>query len=819
MRLSPASPGDAARASAYSGAGGLITLLTSLFVLAGWHLDVTTLKSVVPGLASMKYSTALALALVGLGLFLARGGTAGGARGRGATVAGLLALSIGALTVIEWLADVDLGLDQLIVRDTEVQRSVPGRMAVGSAIAAMMAGGGLVLGMRRGWPVVLGQTLGLVAAAIGLLATIGYLFDVTALYRVFIFTSMALHSSVLFVLAGGGVALLQPSVGVTRDIVSDLAGGVLARRLLAFAMVLLGVLALVRWSAEPRGLWTAGFGAAFMATLALVCTGAAAWTAARWLNQSHASDLRSSRLVDVLSRSSRLVARDTDRGVLFDVVCEALVEAGLETATISMRGGQGPLQVHARAMRASADGAAREWPDITAAAARAIDDDQPCISGGTGSPGDGWLAAFPIRERALTVGVLTATSPDAAWFTGRDVHLLAAVAEDISLALDRQAAEGERANVERLRRMLFEAAPVAMVMVDREQRIVLVNHNAETLFQYTADEMIGKPVEALLPVRFHTTHATLAGRYQVAPEARPMGRGRDLFALRRDGSEVAVEVGLNPFGTGDDAVVVASVVDISSRKRWENELKRSNEELERFAYVASHDLQEPLRAVAGCAQILKRRYAERLDEGADELIGHIVDGAERMEALINGLLHFARIDTKPLPLIPTSAAAALDKALRNLATAVHERQAVITHDELPTVWADPSQLVVVFQNLVANAIKFTPNGVPSVHVSAHGDGDAWHFVVEDHGIGIAAEHHDRIFQIFQRLHTRREYRGTGLGLAVVKRIIERHGGRLWVESEPGRGSRFFFSIPGRHRLSGGEAVSVDAPHDDQRTPA
>lgn len=819
MRPSPASHRDDTRASVYSGAAGLITLVTSLLVLAGWHLDVIALKSVVPGLASMKYNTALALAALGLGLYLARGGAAGGDRGRGAMAAGLLALSIGALTVIEWMADVDLGIDQLIVPDSEAQRSVPGRMAVGSAIAAMAAGGGLVLGMRRGWQVVVGQTMGLVAAAIGLLATIGYLFDVTALYGVFMFTSMALHSSVLFVLAGCGVVLLQPSVGVPRDIVSDLAGGHLARRLLVFALGLLGVLAVVRWSAEPRGLWTAGFGAAFMATLALVCTAAAAWTAARWLNRSHASDLRSSRLVDVLSRSSRLVARDTDRGQLLDAVCGALVDAGLETATISLRRGQAPLQVQARAMQPSGEGAVREWPDIAAAEARAVDDDEPYIRSGKGTADGRGLAAFPIRERAVTVGALTVSSPDAAWFTGRDAHLLAAVAEDISLALDRQAAEDERASVERLRRMLFEAAPVAMVMVDRKRRIVLVNRNAEMLFQYAADEMIGKPIETLLPERFHATHTTLAGRYQEAPEARAMGGGRDLFAVRRDGSEVAVEVGLNPFGTGDDAVVVASVVDISTRKRWENELRRSNEELERFAYVASHDLQEPLRAVAGCAQILKRRYAERLDAGADELIGHIVDGAERMEALINGLLHFARIDTKPLPLRPTSSAAAFDLALRNLATAVHERQAVVTRDDLPTVWADPSQLVVVFQNLVANAIKFTPNEAPRVHVGAQGDGDAWHFVVEDHGIGIAAEHHDRIFQIFQRLHTRREYRGTGLGLAVVKRIIERHGGRLWVESVPGQGSRFFFSIPGRHRLADGEAVPVDVPHDDQRTPA
>lgn len=242
--------------------------------------------------------------------------------------------------------------------------------------------------------------------------------------------------------------------------------------------------------------------------------------------------------------------------------------------------------------------------------------------------------------------------------------------------------------------------------------------------------------------------------------------------------------------------------EVEERKRVEEHLRqtarhlaRSNQDLEQFAYVASHDLQEPLRAVSGCVQVLKRRYQGQLDERADELITHTIEGASRMGTLINDLLDYSRVGTRGQALRPTDCNAALQKALDNLEVALRESKAVVTHDDLPVVDADETQLTQLFQNLIGNAVKFRDAASPRVHVGVRQADGYWQFSVTDNGIGFAPEYAERVFTIFQRLHTRNEYPGTGVGLAICKKIIDRHGGRIWVESEPGQGSTFRFTIP------------------------
>jgi PAS domain S-box-containing protein len=254
--------------------------------------------------------------------------------------------------------------------------------------------------------------------------------------------------------------------------------------------------------------------------------------------------------------------------------------------------------------------------------------------------------------------------------------------------------------------------------------------------------------------------------------------------------------------TGKAVRLEGVVLDISERKRAEQELKktladleRSNKELEQFAYVASHDLQEPLRMVSSYTQLLARRYKDKLDQDANEFIDFAVDGANRMQRLINDLLMYSRVSTRGQPPEPVDTFSALGQAIANLGMAIDDNHAMISNDELPVVMADESQIVQVFQNLIANGIKFHGTEAPRIHISAAEKGNEWVFSVRDNGIGIAPEYHSRLFVIFQRLHGHDQYPGTGIGLAVCKRIVERHGGRIWVESEADKGSTFYFTLP------------------------
>ncbi len=252
----------------------------------------------------------------------------------------------------------------------------------------------------------------------------------------------------------------------------------------------------------------------------------------------------------------------------------------------------------------------------------------------------------------------------------------------------------------------------------------------------------------------------------------------------------------------DVSYLIGAGIDIAERKRAEDALKRrteelarSNAELEQFAYIASHDLQEPLRMVSSYVQLLAKRYRGKLDQDADDFIGYASDGALRMQKLINDLLAYSRVGTRGRSFEEVSLEAALAQALENLQLAIKEKDATVTHDPLPVVYGDSGQLTQIFQNLVDNAIKFRTVEPPRVHVSARIEGGQCVCSVRDNGIGIAPEYLGRLFLLFQRLHTRAEYPGTGIGLAICKRIVERHGGKIWVESNPGEGSAFYFSIP------------------------
>ena len=357
--------------------------------------------------------------------------------------------------------------------------------------------------------------------------------------------------------------------------------------------------------------------------------------------------------------------------------------------------------------------------------------------------------------------------------------------------------------------LAMESAPDGMAILDQDGRYVYLNDAHVKIHGYDrAEELRGQTWKAL-----YGPEELRRLEQEIMPLFWRQGRWRgEAVGRRRDGSLFDQEVSLAAIKSGG---LICVVRDITERKqvaealaRQAEALARSNAELEQFAYVASHDLQEPLRMVASYVQLLARRYQGRLDADADVFITFAVQGANRMREMIHDLLAYSRVGTQGKAFEPVDTGALFDQVIANFELTVAETKAVVTRNGLPTVAGDAVQLGQVFQNLLSNALKFHAHEPPRVHVSSERAGDMWLLTVQDHGIGIDPAYSGRIFALFQRLHTAEEYPGTGIGLAICKKIVERHGGRIWVESALGKGATFHFTLP--PDVSAKEAGTHDA---------
>ncbi len=394
--------------------------------------------------------------------------------------------------------------------------------------------------------------------------------------------------------------------------------------------------------------------------------------------------------------------------------------------------------------------------------------------------------------------------------------------QEKSLRQGQQRSDAARRESQAQLEALVRSALDAILTVDEKQSIVMLNAAAEKMFRCSQAEALGQPIERFIPQRFRAAHSVHVRKFgETGNTTRAMNMLGTLRALRTDGEEFPMEASISRTQVGGQMLFTVIVRDITERDRAEKklaakmaELARSNADLEQFAYVASHDLQEPLRMVAAYTQLLAERYRGKLDENADKFLGYASEGALRMQSLIQDLLAFSRLGRNGGACGHVDCDAMMEEVLQSLGRAIEESGAVVTHAALPVVWADRSQMAQVFQNLIGNAIKFRGKEAPAISVQAERAGQEWLFSVSDNGIGIAPEHAQGIFVVFQRLHTRTEYPGNGIGLAICKKIIEHRGGKIWVETQAGHGSLFKFTIPcddPAEKKVCGEEVAVSSP--------
>src|SRR4030042_3490845 len=368
---------------------------------------------------------------------------------------------------------------------------------------------------------------------------------------------------------------------------------------------------------------------------------------------------------------------------------------------------------------------------------------------------------------------------------------------------------------------LYNNAPCGYHLLDRDGRFIRINDTELRWLGYNQDEVIDKM--KFSDIITADSLRTFEMNFAIF-KAQGWIRDLEFEMIRKDGTILPVLLSASAIrdNNGNYVMSRSTVYDITVRKRVEEELRkyrehleelveqrtaelkkmadeltRSNKDLKEFAYVVSHDLKEPLQVIKGFLMLFEKRYKDKLDEKANEIIRFTVDGAERMQELIKDLLEYSQVGTKGKEFKPADCSLILNKAISNLKVSIEESGGVVTHDTLPTVTADAIQLSRLFQNLIGNAIKFHGSEAPMVHISTERKGDEWLFSVRDNGMGIDPKFADRIFTVFQRLNSSDEYPGTGIGLAICKKIVEHHGGRIWVESEPGKGATFYFTIPER----------------------
>ena len=778
----------------FAGLAGVLAIAAGLLVLAGWAWNLDPLKRGFPGLVAVNPATAVAFMLGGLSLWLQRREPAGIPRNAATSVypargAALLMVAIGALRLGGYGLGWDHDIDQLLFTDKLLADtpSLPNRMAPNTAFNLVLLGLALfmldVTTVRNRRP---SELFAACAGLIALLALFGYVYQVTQLYGVAAYIPMALHTAIVSCVLALGLLCARPDRGVMALVTSASMGGSLVRRLFPTMVLAMFVLGWLRLEGQRRGLFGLEPGIALYTIANIALFGVLVGWSASALHRLEGERAHAEAARDKALALNRMIMDNS-----LDVICAIDGDGRFVkvSAASEQLWGYAPSELVGRAY---ADMVHPDDAAMTAEVAASIMDGRPTVD----------FNNRYLRKDGSTIEI----DWSAAW--SKPDGMMFCVARD---ATRRKLAEQRLRQSEEHVRSIIDTAQDAFVAIDADGVVTDWNAQSETAFGWPRAEAIGHRLsEIIIPLRYRQAHEQGLRRFLETGQGAVLNRRIELSALHRSGSEFPIELTIWPLKTGESFRFNAFIRDITERKQTEQAilalnaeltanavmLQQTNDELESFSYSVSHDLRAPLRHIDGYARMLQEDAADKLDGDMQRYLDTIGDSARRMGMLIDDLLAFSRLGRQPVERIMVDMNALAEHALQEVAGARPDASRV-RMTPLPAAHVDPILLRQVWVNLLSNALKYsaTRGDAAQIDISGERDGNVTRYRVRDNGVGFDMRYADKLFGVFQRLHGQDEFEGTGVGLAIVHRVITRHGGRVWAEAEPDRGATFTIELP------------------------